>query len=231
MMQCVIVDDEKLSLDLLESNISRVPFLKLAGKFQNPYDAIKFLSNQQADILFVDIEMPGLTGLELLNSIKLTSQVVIVTAYEHYALAGFNLNVTDYLLKPVAFDRFLKACVKCQQQHEKSNKIDKSEYPEYIFLSVDYSQVKITVEEIAYIESMGDYLKIVNRHKKTFITRMSLKSIMAKLNPDVFLRIQKSFIVNIKDIVSIRRGAVIVQDRELPLSQNFRNTVIEKLDI
>src|SRR5687768_13365160 len=116
MIRCIIVDDEKLAIDLMESNILRVPFLQLVGKFNNAYDAIGFLQQSPADIIFLDIEMPGLTGLEMLSGLKTQSQVVIVSAYPQYALAGFNLDVTDYLLKPVSFDRFFKACLKCRQQ-------------------------------------------------------------------------------------------------------------------
>ena len=120
MMRCIIVDDEKLATDLMESNVARVPFLQLAGKFNNAYDAISFLQQNPVDLLFLDIEMPGLTGLEMLSGVNMRLQVVIVSAYQQYALAGFNLDVTDYLLKPVSFERFFKACLKCQQHFNAS---------------------------------------------------------------------------------------------------------------
>ncbi len=232
-MRCIIVDDEKPALDLLESNISRVPFLQLTGRFNNAFLALEFLQQNPVDILFVDIEMPTLTGLEMLSSMKTPVQVVVVTAYEQYAVEGFNLDVTDYLLKPVSFDRFLKACLKCQQLflQQSGQRPSPVKDQEYIFVHVDYAQVKINFKDIIYIESMRDYIKIVLKSDKPVVSRMSLKSIEAKLSPDDFIRIHKSFIVSASSILSIRKGIVVLQGHELPLSENYREAAAKRLGI
>lgn len=232
MMRCIIVDDEKLAVDLMENNISKVPFLQLAAKFTNPYDALNFLREHPVDLLFIDIEMPGLTGLEMLSSIKHQMQVVIVSAYQQYAIAGFNLDVTDYLLKPVSFERFLKACLKCQQNFSAPSKIRTAVgEDDYFFVSVDYAQIKIRCWQIIYIEAMRDYVKIFLKNEKPVVTRMSLKTIESRLDNNQFLRIHKSFIVNSASITSLRKGFVVVEGSELPLSENYRESIIRRLRI
>ena len=232
MMRCIIIDDERLAVDLMENNVSRVPFLQLVGKFSNPYEAVSFMQQNPVDLLFIDIEMPGLTGLEMLSSMKAQLQVVIVSAYQQYALAGFNLDVTDYLLKPVSFERFFKACLKCQQNFNASA-TGRAPAPEldYFFVNVDYAQVKINCQEIMYIEAMRDYVKIFFKNEKPVVTRISLKSIEAKLDPGQFLRIHKSFIVNTATILSIRKGVVSLEGYDLPLSENYREAVVRRLRI
>jgi len=232
MMRCIIVDDEKLAANLMESNVSRVPFLRLVGKFSNAYDAISFLQQSPVDLIFLDIEMPGLTGLEMLSSMNTHLQVVIVSAYQQYALAGFDLDVTDYLLKPVSFERFFKACLKCRQ-HFNISPYMRAPAPEQhcFFVNVDYAQVKINKKDIIYIEAMRDYVKILVKNEKPVVTRMSLKSVEAKLDPLEFLRIHKSFIVNTAMIASIRKGIVALDGYELPLSENYRDAVVRRLGI
>jgi DNA-binding LytR/AlgR family response regulator len=232
MMKCIIVDDEKLALDLLENNISRVPFLKLARRFTNPYEALNYLQETQVDLVFIDIQMPGLTGLEILAGIKNKTQVVIVSAYENYAVAGFELDVTDYLLKPVSFERFLKACIRCHERFNfRSNGVPVHAERNYFFVNVEYAQVKINFRDIIYIEAMRDYVRIILKDEKPVITRISLKAIEEKLNPSEFLRVHKSYIVNAGKIVSIRKGLVLLQGHDVPLSENYRDAVSRKLHI
>src|SRR2546423_5422064 len=144
MLRCIAVGAEPLALELLEDNISKVPYLQMIGSYNNPLDAMKILQEQQVDLVFLDIQMPGLTGLQFIQSIPQKPMFILITAYEKYALDGFNLNVVDYLMKPVSLDRFIKACGKALELSQlKSQKNEKTEKPPYIFLNVDYSQVKV----------------------------------------------------------------------------------------
>jgi two-component system, LytTR family, response regulator len=232
MMRCIIVDDEKLALDLLENNISRIPFLQLVGRFTNPFDALSFLQKNQVDLLFIDIQMPGITGLEMLPGLKDNMQVVIVSAYENFAIDGFNLDVTDYLVKPVPFDRFLKACIKCQERFSyRTSGIAAPAEKSYFFVNVEYAHVKINFINIIYIEAMRDYIRIVLCDDKPVVTRMSLKAIEEKLDANDFIRVHKSYIVNARMIVSIRKGLVLLASHQVPLSDNYRESVIRKLRI
>src|SRR6186713_3199278 len=156
MLRCIAVDDEPLALELLEDNISKVPYLQLVAKCSNAMEAMKVLQQQPADLIFLDIQMPGLTGLQLIQSIAVKPMIILITAYEKYALEGFNLDVTDYLVKPVSLDRFIKACNKAQQLFElrASRNAVPAVNPGYFFVNVDYSLVKITTTDIVYIEGL-----------------------------------------------------------------------------
>ncbi|HMF71820.1 MAG TPA: LytTR family DNA-binding domain-containing protein [Flavitalea sp.] len=232
MMRCIIVDDEKLALDLLENNISRIPFLKLIGRFTNPFEALGYLQENQVDLIFIDIQMSGITGLEMAAALNSKTQIVFVSAYENYALAGFNLEVTDYLVKPVPYERFLKACIKC---HDLFNYRNQGAPPvlerTYFFVNVEYAQVKINLKSIVLIEAMKDYVKITLTDDKPVITRMSLKAIEEKLDSNEFLRVHKSYIVNASMILRVKKGLVVVQGREIPLSENYKEQVSKKLHL
>src|SRR5688572_12195193 len=158
MIKCIAVDDEKLVLELLVDNIQQVPFLQLAGRFKNAMEAAAFLHEEKVDLIFLDIQMPGLTGLKFVESLQNPPMIIFVTAYQEHALEGFNLNAVDYLLKPVSFERFLKACNKAQELFNlKQKPASKEEHPGYFFVYVEYNQVKVNIAEILYIEGMKDY--------------------------------------------------------------------------
>src|SRR6185312_7699942 len=163
MMQCIAVDDEKLVLDLLIDNIRQVPYLQLVKACRNAMEAIEVLQKEKVDLIFLDIQMPRLSGLQLIQTLQQPPMVILVTAYEQYALEGYNLNVVDYLLKPVSFERFLKACNKAKELFDlKKDKsvTPKEELPDHIFVNVEYTLVKILFSDILFIEGLKDYIKI-----------------------------------------------------------------------
>lgn len=230
MMNCIAVDDEKLVLDLLVDNISKVPFLHLQKRCKNAMEAAEALQQAKTDLIFLDIQMPGLNGLQFLESLYNPPMVIFVTAYKEYAFEGFNLNAVDYLLKPFSFERFLKACNKAHDLFNLHQKpVQKEEAPGYFFVYVEYNQVKVLVDDILYIEGMKDYIKIfLASSTRPVITKMSLKAIEEKLAGYRFIRIHKSYIVAASKITAIKRDLVCIGNIELPLSEGYKSN-LEKI--
>jgi two-component system, LytTR family, response regulator len=254
-MNCIAVDDEPLALDLLADNISKVPYLTLVKKCRNAFEALDVLEKEDVHLIFLDIQMPGLSGLQFLNALQNRKpMVVMVTAYEQYALEGFNLNVTDYLMKPVSFARFYQACEKAKELFDlKQNSLPSNSQPpisspqsstfnpkntegsfnsDFFFVNADYSLVKIMTNDILYIEGMKDYLKIhLESQPKPVITRMSFKIIEEKLPSEGFFRVHKSFMVNTAKIKSIRNGIIFIEKHTVPMSENVREELMRILKI
>jgi DNA-binding LytR/AlgR family response regulator len=230
MLNCIAVDDEKLVLDLLVDNIRRVPFLHLVSRCKNAMEAAEALQNETVDLIFLDIQMPGLNGLQFLESLPKPPMVIFITAYKEYAFEGFNLQAVDYLLKPVSFERFLKACNKAHDLFNmRSKSFQKDPLPDYFFVFVEYNQVKILIPDILYIEGMKDYVKIfLINNAKPIMTRMSLKSLEEKLTGHQFVRTHKSYILSSKRITAIKRDLVCIGAIELPLSESYKAD-LEKL--
>jgi DNA-binding LytR/AlgR family response regulator len=227
-MRCIIVDDEPLVRELLEDNIRQVPFLELASSCKSAMEALAILQKEQIDLVFLDIQMPRVSGLQLLQSLTHPPVVIIISAYEKYAVEGFNLQVADYILKPFSFDRFLKACNRAAVLF----RIKKPSMPEDIaksydfFVNVEYSHVKIVAADILYIESDKDYIKIyLSSGAKPVVTRMSLKTIEAKLPEGAFIRTHKSFLVAVSKITTIKRDMVCIGSTEIPVSETFRENI------
>jgi len=229
MLRCIAVDDEPLALDLLEDNIRQVPYLQLAAKCKNAIEAVEALRRETIDLVFLDIQMPGLTGLQLIQSLAVKPMFILITAYDQYALEGFNLDVIDYLVKPVSFERFLKACNKAwdfftlKNQPVKSLSAENVPEPDYFFVNAEYSLVKVVMDDIIMIEGLKDYVKIHLASGKPLIIRISMKSIEEKLSIKKFIRIHKSYIISISRITSIRKGSVFLGNAEVPLSDNYKD--------
>ena len=228
MLRCIAIDDEELALELMEDNIKKLPYLQLVATFSNPLEAINLLQEQEIDLVFLDIQMPGITGLQFIESTKSSCMFILVTAYEKYALEGYNLNVVDYLVKPVALDRFIKACNKAFELHQlrTKNKAPEIASPsqDYIFVNVDYSLQKIMLSDITWIEGLKDYIKIhFKNNPKPVITRLSMKSMEELLPVSGFLRIHKSFIVAKHAITAIRKNSVFAGAMELPVGENYKD--------
>jgi DNA-binding LytR/AlgR family response regulator len=226
-LKCIAIDDESLALDLVEDNIAKVPFLKLEARCRNAFEAIEYLQNNPVDLIFLDIQMPGLTGVQFLEGLTQKPMVIFVTAYQQYALEGFNLDVIDYVLKPISFERFLKASHKALDYFKsklalQGNVVKADVKVDYIFIHADYSLMKIMLEDILYIEGLKDYIKIhVRNQKYPIVCRMTMKLISEKLPSDEFLRIHKSFIVSLKKIESIRNQKVKIGENHIPLSDSY----------
>jgi len=230
MIKCLAIDDEPLALQLLADNISRIPFLELVANCDDAFAANKMMQEQSIDLIFIDIQMPGITGLQFIQSLIKKPMVIIVTAYKQYALDGFALDVVDYLMKPVSLDRFMKACNKAKDLYELKQSAEQSNLPrqDYMFVNVGYSLMKINFNEITYIEGLKDYIQIhISTSPKAAVVRMSMKNIEEEL-PVYFERIHKSFIVNMNKITAIRKNALFVDEKELPVSESYKE-VIEKL--
>ena len=230
-MKCIAVDDEPLALALLQDNIRQVPGLELVASCNTAIEALKVLNEQEVDLVFLDIQMPGLTGIQLLQSLSIKPMVILITAYEKYALEGFNLDVIDYLVKPVPFERFLKACNKAIDFYrlKKNASTESQTWPEYFFVNAEYGLVKIVFSDIRLIEGLKDYLKIHLGDTKPMIIRMSLKAIEEKLPPGKFFRIHKSYIISVKHITTIRKNSVFLGDLELPLSDLYKEDLMREI--
>ena len=229
MIRCIAIDDEALALDLLEDNISKIPFLELAGRYTNAFDALKLMKEEPADLLFLDIQMPDISGIQFLKSLQQKPVVIFTTAFSKYAVEGFELDVIDYLLKPYTFERFLKAVNKAHEfleLHEKTKEARKSSVfgSHYLFVRADYKLVKIDIQDILYIEGLKDYVKIY-RGDKPVLTQMSMKSIEEKLPPNDFIRVHRYFIVAFDKIDFIHRSFISIKGREIPLSDHYKDNL------
>jgi two-component system LytT family response regulator len=230
MIKCLAIDDEPLALQLLADNISRIPFLELVASCDDAFVANKIMQEQSIYLIFIDIQMPGITGLQFIQCLVKKPMVIIVTAYKQYALDGFALDVVDYLMKPVSLDRFMKACNKAKDLYELKQSAAQSNLPkqDYMFVNVGYSLMKINFNEVTYVEGLKDYIQIhTSTSPKAAVVRMSMKNIEEEL-PAHFERIHKSFIVNMNKITAIRKNSLFVEDKELPVSDSYKQ-VIEKL--
>ena len=227
-IKCIIVEDEPLATKVLTDYISQVPFLELQGAFKDAILATDFLRNNTADLIFLDIHLPKLKGMAFLKTLADPPAVIITTAYHQYAVEGFNLNVTDYLLKPFEFERFLVAVTKVRtSQTERWKPGENEEKKDFIFLNVQKKKVKILFSEILYIESQREYIKIVTT-KKEYISKMSTHEIESLLPANLFKRIHRSFIVSVSKIESYTAEMVEMNGIAIPIGRGYRD-IIENL--
>ncbi|MBH2004804.1 MAG: response regulator transcription factor [Sphingobacteriia bacterium] len=228
-MRCIAIDDEPLALELLEDNISKVPYLELVASCSSALEAIPVLQQEPVDLIFLDIQMPGINGLQFIQSLTSKPMIILITAYEKYALEGFNLDVTDYLLKPVSLDRFIKACGKAlelYQLKQKSKEGTSAAANGFFFVNADYSMLKVVTADVVWVEGLKDYVKIhLAGAAKPIVTRMSMKNMEDHLVPPDFIRIHKSYIVSVKFITAIRKNSVFLNDLELPVSELYKDSI------
>lgn len=223
MIRVIAIDDEPLALQVIETFCEKLPQLKLEKTFNSPKEALVYCNNFPVDLLFLDIQMPGLTGLDVIKKLPYPVAVVFTTAYENYALEGYNLDVLDYLLKPFSFDRFNKAVQKVE--HFLANKKRASDAVEYgsIFIRADYSLIKLELQSILYIEGLDDYVKIHLESSKPIVARYTMKSILQQLPEQQFVRIHRSYIVPVKRISQIKTRFVCIGNTELPIGSSYEN--------
>jgi len=228
MIKCIAVDDEPLALSLMEDYISKVSYLQLVAKCSDAFEAQKALQQNEVDLIFIDIQMPGLTGLQFIQSLTSRPMIILVTAYEKFALEGFNLNVVDYVLKPVELARFMQASNKALELYElkHQSKDSSANKPEYFFVNVDYSLVKVMFSDIMWIEGLRDYVKIhLKSSSKPLMVRMTVKAVEDELPASNFKRIHRSYVVAINSISSIRKGSVFIGEMELPVGDTYKEVI------
>lgn len=223
---CIIIEDEPLALKRTRSFVDKTPFLELVGTFDNALNGLAYLKSNKVDLLFLDINMDELSGIELLESSKLECQVIITTAYQEYAIKGYELNVTDYLLKPFSFDRFLKAVNKAQ---EKIVQPPVSVTKEFIFVRTENRLEKINLTEVLYIEGMRDYLRIHTVNKK-IMTLQSFSELEKIIPPHLVCRVHKSYMVGIHKIESIERMKIKVANQIIPISETYKELFLKQIN-
>ncbi|HEY5499771.1 MAG TPA: LytTR family DNA-binding domain-containing protein [Bacteroidales bacterium] len=216
-INCIIVEDEPLALKRTSDFVSRVPYLNLLATFTNGFEAIGFVKDHEIDLMFLDIEMDGFTGIELIESLSRKPQIIITTAYDKYALKGFELHVADYLLKPFGFDRFLNSVERVYESIEKASKDEKG----YIFVKTEYRLERIAVDDIIFVEGMGDYRNIRTTSKK-ILTLQTFSELEKLLPKNQFCRVHKSYIVSINKIISVERHRIKMLDNLIPISDSYK---------
>lgn len=230
MMSCVIVDDEPLAREGLSNYVREVDFLELKATCENPLELLDLLDQSPVDLIFLDIQMPKMNGLDFLKITQKMPMVIITTAYPSYALEGFQLDALDYLLKPVTFERFFKAARKAKDYYQLLKRpgatdAGKIEKQDYFFIKCGSKYEKIPLEDILYVEGMQNYVNIYTIKGK-YLTILSLKSLEENLSEQSFIRVHKSFIVAIGKIDSIEGNEISIQNSKIPISRNYREKVI-----
>lgn len=220
---CVIIEDEPLALEKTKGFVTKVPFLQLSATFDNALTGLAYLNSNKVDVLFLDINMDELSGIELLESTKINSQVIITTAYQEYALKGYELKITDYLLKPFTFNRFLQAVNKAQENLTHRNS---EPPPDFIFVKTENRLEKIMLNEIVYIEGMRDYRRIHTVNKK-IMTLQNFSEFEKLIPPSIICRVHKSYMVALNKIVSIERNRIKIADQLIPISETYKETLFQ----
>lgn len=223
---CIIIEDEPLALEKTRSFVNKVPFLQLSATFDNALTGLAYLNNNKVDVLFLDINMDELSGIELLESSKINSQVIITTAYQEYALKGYELQITDYLLKPFTFNRFLQAVNKAQENIVRRSS---DPVPEFIFVKTENRLEKIMIDEILYIEGMRDYLKIHTVNKK-IMTLQGFSEIEKTIPSNLVCRVHKSYMVSLNKIESIERSRIKIADQLIPISDTYKELFFQHIN-
>ncbi|WP_420552463.1 LytR/AlgR family response regulator transcription factor [Tenacibaculum aiptasiae] len=225
---CVIVDDEPIAREIIASFVNKVPNLELLTSCNNATEAIQVMQKNKVDLFFLDINMPEITGLSLAKIIGQKSKVIFTTAYRDYAVDGFNLNVVDYLLKPIAFERFFEAIQKVTKNNNTLSLIEESPQKEFMFIRSDRKMVKINFNEIIYIESLGDYVKIF-LSQTNIVTRETMNNIENKLPQNNFVRIHRSYIISLDKISSYTNEFIEINKKALPISRSYKESTLQKL--
>ena len=217
MIKSIVIDDEPISLKVIENFCKELDYISIEKTFTNAEEGLKYLKKFPTDIIFLDIEMPNLNGIDLYKQVKQNTLVIFITSRPDYAVEGFNLNALDYLLKPFTFERFIQATEKARDYFS-SHSNPKSNY---IFIRADYSLQKINLDDILYIEALDDYLKIYIENQKTIVARMTMKAMLEKLPTSDFIRTHRSFIVPIKKVNSIRNKTIQITNKKIPVGNSY----------
>lgn len=225
-VSCIIIEDEPLALERIKSFVLRLPYLNLLGSFDNGIDALTFLKEKQVDLLFLDIHMDELSGIQLLESSKIESKVIFTTAYDDYALKGFDLNITDYLLKPFTFERFIQGVEKVTNTLSKNDVVPEKKF---IFVKTEYRLEKLALHDILYIEGMRDYRRIHTTDKR-IMTLQTFKDFELEIPSNIICRVHKSFMVSLDKIVSVERDRIKIKDVLIPISETYKKEFLELIN-
>jgi DNA-binding LytR/AlgR family response regulator len=236
-INCIVVDDEPLAIEKMTDYISRIPYLKLTSTFDNAIDALEYLRDNPVDLVFLDIQMEKFTGIQFLEILRNPPKIVITSAYDSYALKGYELDVTDYLLKPISFERFLKAVNKVGEEIRTTRESKGSAQPtkeskpapDYIFVKADYHMHKIKLGDILYIEGMKDYLRI-HMPEERIMTLMSFMKIEKVLPSNQFMRVHKSFIISLEKIDRIERNTIMIGTHKIPIGNKYKKEFMDYLE-
>jgi two-component system, LytTR family, response regulator len=242
MIKCIAIDDEPLALDLLESFISKIPFLSLEKKCSSPFEALEVLQAEEIQLIFLDVMMPDLSGLQFAKSLNSPPLLVLTTAYDNFALEAFNMNAIDYLLKPFSYERFLRAAIKAQEYigFKNTNRKEESDHfslekeleASYIFIRADYSNLKLFFSDILYIQGFKDYVKIFTKNNsKPIFTKLNLKNFYEKLPTSQFVRIHKSYVVSLANIHSLQRDRVTIENTLIPIGDFYKEDLFKMVGL
>jgi DNA-binding LytR/AlgR family response regulator len=220
MIKAIAVDDEPPALTLIENFASKTDFIQLKKTFTSPTEALQYIHKFPVDLLFLDIQMPSLSGIDFYKQVNQETMVIFTTAHNSYAVEGFNLSAIDYLLKPFTFERYMQAVNKAQEYYLFTHQTDKAEQ-KYIFIRADYKLIKIPVADILFIEGLDDYLKIHLLHDKTIVARMTMKSMVEKLPGKEFVRVHRSYIIPFSRIDNVRNKIIMVAGEEIPIGSSY----------
>lgn len=224
-INCIIIEDEPLAMDRLKSFVQRVPFLKLMACMDNAMEAISYIRTERVDLLFLDIQMDGFTGIQLLEALNKRPEVIITTAFDQYALKGFDLNVSDYLLKPFTFERFVQAVTRV------SDKLITGSQPQkqFVFIKTEYRLEKVNLADLLYIEGMRDY-RCLHQPDRKILTLQTFGELEQELPADQFCRVHKSFIVSMNHIDSIERDRIRIGEALVPISETYRTLFYQRIN-
>jgi DNA-binding LytR/AlgR family response regulator len=229
-LSCIIVDDEPVARKILQEFVERMPFMDLQGKFENAMKAAAHLQDNEVDLMFLDIEMPKVSGLQFLQNNEIKPLVILTTAFPQYALEGYELDIIDYLLKPFAFARFQKAVQKAREYNELKSVTSANLFSSYIFVKSEKRIEKIEIKDMLYAESLGNYVTIHVDGNKKIIAYLTLKSLESQLSANEFIKIHQSYLVNCSKITAIEGNEIKLNNQSLPISRNYRDAVMKMVE-
>jgi DNA-binding LytR/AlgR family response regulator len=227
MISCIALDDEPMALEVLKVYASKIPYIELTQSFTQVSKARNYLLNYPVDLIFLDINMPDMNGLDFYKKLKQSTSVIFTTAHSKYAVEGFNVNALDYLLKPIDFNRFEQACQKAKDFIDYQNKSN-VDANDCLYVRSEYALIKIPFSDIIYLETMDDYIKIHRRSNDTVLTLMSMKKILQKLPQDQFIRVHRSFSVSVDDIESIRAKTITLKTIDIPIGRSYEKEIRQR---
>ncbi len=232
-IRCITIDDEPLALKQISGFVEKTPFFELVASCKSAFEAMEVIANTTVDLMFVDIQMPDLTGIDFVKSLNKDQKIIFTTAYQEYALEGFKVDALDYILKPFGYDEFLKSANKAKEYFNLVNKkseIQVEAKEDYLFVKSEYKIRRINLHDILYIEGLREYVKIVLKNEKPVLSLMSLKSLEEKLSKDQFMRVHRSFIVNLDEVQTIERSRIIFDKTYIPVSEQYKDKFQEFLN-